>query len=55
MGQLSFRLLNVYRSSGSYVRFEPIPIVRRTSDMVGSEDEDVEMADGEATSAAKKG
>ena len=36
------------------MRLEPIPTVRRTSDMVGSEDEDVEMADGEATSAAKK-
>ena len=36
------------------MRLELIPTVRRTSDMVGSEDEDVEMADGEATSAAKK-
>ena len=36
------------------MRLELIPTVRRTSDMVGSEDEDVEPADGEATSAAKK-
>ena len=36
------------------MRLELIPTVRQTSDMVGSEDEDVEMAGGEATSAAKK-
>ena len=36
------------------MRLELIPTVCRTSDMIGSEDEDVEMADGEATSAAKK-
>ena len=36
------------------MRLELIPTVCRTSDMIGSEDEDVEMADGEAASAAKK-